>query len=108
MRPILVSSKVRLLKLLAMFLLPVLICSCGPLSKQTKPEQDLSPPQPKRAPVQVNVPPPYPELIRQADGSIDPAEIERGFIRGGEVYSACMVELASVKAQAEACVNDPK
>jgi hypothetical protein len=68
----------------------------------------LPPIEPKKPPLQVNIPPAYPVLVPNSEGKIDPKDIESGFILGGQAYNACVIELASVVKQAEACINDPK
>lgn len=109
MQPTASSKTMRLLRLTAISGLIVLCCSCSLFSKQTKQEQDISvPPSPKAAPIVVNIPPPYPELNTDATGKIDPKEIEKAFILGGQVYNACVIELVSVIEQAKACANDPE
>ena len=60
-------------------------------------------------PIVVSIPPPYPKPpVADDTGKIDPKEIEKAFILGGEVYNSCIIQLVSVIEQAKACANDPE
>lgn len=95
------------LRVLAILTLTVVISSCKWGEKVTKPEIDSPPVSKPKPQLQFNLPKAYPIPLPTEQGLIPRDDLERAYIEGAEAYESCMIELTSVKKQAEACLNEP-